>query len=102
MNLGFHHQSIFAENILNYLQKKNGGVIDFGEFIRLATGKLNEQYTLAQNTIVFSAYDPKSSGKFSIYDLKDTIRNAGEDISEDDVQKIFRAADVDGDGYVTT
>lgn len=40
MNLGFHHQSIFAENILSYIEKKAGGVLDFGEFIRIATARL--------------------------------------------------------------
>jgi hypothetical protein len=32
--------------------------------------------------MVFSAFDPKATGKFSVYDLKDTIRGIGEDISD--------------------
>jgi Ca2+-binding EF-hand superfamily protein len=77
MNLGFHHQSTFAENFLSYIEKKGGGVLNFGEFIRIATAKINEEYTQPQTSLVFSAYDPKATGKFSIYDLKDTIRGIG-------------------------
>lgn len=101
MNLGFHHQSVFAENVLNYIEKKGGGVLDLGEFIRIATARIGEDYTKPQTNLVFSAFDPKFTGKFSIYDLKDTIRGIGEDISDEDVEKMFRAADEDEDGYVT-
>lgn len=51
---------------------------------------------------MFTAFDQKFTGKFSIYDLKDTIRAIGEDIGEEEIEKIFRAADSDGDGYVTS
>lgn len=52
--------------------------------------------------MVFSAFDSKGTGKFSIYDLKEAIRGIGEDIGDEEVEKMFRAADADGDGYVTT
>lgn len=57
--------------------EKKYGFIDFGEFVRLATGKLNEEYTLPQTNIVFTAFDNKGTGKYSAYDLKDTIKSAG-------------------------
>lgn len=101
MNLGFHHQSIFAENLLAHIEKK-GAEIEFGEFIRIATARLNEDYTQPQTNLVFSAFDPKGTGKFSIYDLKDTMRGIGEDIGDEEIEKMFRAADMDSDGYVTS
>lgn len=77
MNLGFHHQGKFAELVLNHLEKKNNGVLDFGEFIRIATGKINEDFTLPQTNVVFSGFDPKGNGKFNVYDLKDVVRDLG-------------------------
>lgn len=56
--------------------------MDFAEFIRIATSQLNEEYTQPQTSLVFSAFDPKATGKFSLYDLKDTIRAIGEDIPD--------------------
>lgn len=87
--------------VLNYLEKKNNGVLDFGEFIRIATGKINEDFTVPQTNVVFAGFDPKGNGKFNVYDLKDVVRDLGEDLNDDEIERIFRAADEDNDGYVT-
>jgi hypothetical protein len=39
--LGFHHQSKFAVSVLHHLEKRNNGILDFPEFIRIATAKLS-------------------------------------------------------------
>lgn len=100
MNLGFHHQSIFAQNVLAHIEKK-GPEIEFGEFIRIATAKLNEDYTQPETNLVFTAFDPKGAGTFSLQDLKNTIRGIGEDISDEEIEKMFRAAAV-GESKVVT
>lgn len=100
--MGFHHQSKFAETILHHLEKKNDGVLDFGEFIRIATAKLSEDFTKEQTDLVFTAFDPKGNGKFDVYDLKDTVRDLGEDIPTDEVERIFERADTNQDKYVTS
>ncbi len=45
--------------------------------MRLATGKLNEDFTQPQTNIIFTAFDHKNTGKYSIFDLKDAIKSAG-------------------------
>lgn len=101
INLGFHHQGIFSERILDYMGTLNGGKIDFGEFCRLATDGLNDDFSLDQTNIIFTAFDIKNTGKFNIYDLKDTIRDLGVDIEDEEIEKMFENADSDQDGLVT-
>jgi Ca2+-binding EF-hand superfamily protein len=69
--------------------------------VRIATAKLDEDFTLPQTTVVFSGFDPKGTGKFNVYDLKDTARDLGEDLTDDEIERIFKAADLDNDGYVS-
>jgi len=35
--------------------------------------------------LIFTGFDPKGTGKFSIYDLKDTARDLGEDLNDDEI-----------------
>jgi Ca2+-binding EF-hand superfamily protein len=71
--------------VLQHLERKNNGVLDFAEFVRVATAKLDEDFTLPQTTVVFSGFDPKGNGKFNVYDLKDTVRDLGEDLTDDEI-----------------
>lgn len=81
--MGFHHQGRFASTILNHLEKRNNGILDFGEFIRIATAKINEDFALPHTNVVFTGFDPKGNGKFNVYDFKDTVRDLGEDMNDD-------------------
>ena len=83
------------------MSSQNGGKIDFAEFIKLATTRLNDNYSKEECDLVFTAFDYKSTGKFNIYDLKDTIRDIGADIDDDEIERMFKNADTDEDGLVT-
>ena len=85
INLGFHQQSTFSERVFDYMSGFNGGKVDFEGFIKLATTRLNDKYTKEECDLIFSAFDYKNSGNFNIYDLKDTIRDLGMDIDEDEI-----------------
>lgn len=50
---------------------------------------------------MFTAFDPTNTGKFSIYDLKDTLADIGENLPDDEIEHMFRKADFDEDNFVT-
>ena len=101
INLGFHQSSIFSERIFDYMTTLNEGKIDFADFIKLATTRISDKYTQDECNVVFTAFDYKNTGKFNIYDLKDTIRDIGADIDDDEIERMFKNADTDEDGLVT-
>lgn len=101
IKLGFQNQSTMVIRLLDHLDKKNGGTIDFDEFLKIATYKIDESSSKEDCNKTFSCLDVTHSKRFTIYDLKDTIRDLGENIDQDEIEHMFRKADFDDDGYVT-
>lgn len=40
---------------------------------------------MPHTNVVFTGFDPKGNGKFNIYDFKDTVRDLGEDMNDDEI-----------------
>lgn len=101
INLGFQNQSKLVIRLFDYLDKKNHGTIDFSEFLKICTCKLDENSSKEECDQIFTCADATHSKKFTIYDLKDLIKDLGEHIDDETIEKMFRKADFDDDGYVT-
>ena len=42
-----------------------------------------------------------SQGKFTVLELKKVAKDLGEDLTDEEIEKIFVKADLDDDGFVT-
>ncbi|KAI7847318.1 hypothetical protein BDC45DRAFT_452018 [Circinella umbellata] len=49
---------------------------------------------------VFTMLDKDSKGLINGEDLRQGLLNFGETVTEDDIQRMLRSADVDGDGMI--
>lgn len=100
IKLGFQNQSTFVIRLLDYLDKKNGGTINFGEFLKICTYKIDENSSREDCNMAFTSLDVTHSKKFSQMDLKDVTRDLGENYEQDEIEHMVRKADFDEDGYV--
>ncbi len=73
----------------------------FEEFVKLATAKLSDKDSRAEINKVFASFDIHKVGKISCLQLKRVAQDLGEDMTDEELQKMFAKADLDDDGFVT-
>ena len=101
INLGFTGQGKFVYQILAELDEDQSGGIEFPEFVKLATAKLSDKENRADIMKVFNSFDVNRSGKFTTLELKKVAKDIGEDLTEEEIEHMFKKADLDDDGFVT-
>lgn len=101
LNLGFSGQNKFVYQILAELDEDESGGIDFPEFLKLATAKLSEKDSRAEINKVFASFDVHKVGKITVLELKKVAQDLGEDMTDEELDKMFAKADLDDDGFVT-
>jgi Ca2+-binding EF-hand superfamily protein len=106
--LGFGGQNKFVYQILAELDDDQSGGIDFAEFLRLATAKLSDKDSRAEVDKVWTSFDINKAvrflliqGKITTHELKKVAKDLGEDLNDEEIEKIFVKADLDDDGFVT-
>lgn len=101
IDLGFAGQNKFVYQILAELDEDQSGGIMFEEFVKLATAKLSDKDSRAEINKVFASFDVHKVGKISCLQLKRVAQDLGEDMTDEELQKMFAKADLDDDGFVT-
>ena len=84
------------------------GKVDFNEFLRMmarSKSKMNDsdaQSKSEENEMrqAFRVFDIDGNGLIDAQELKMTMRNLGENLTDDDVRAMIRAADRNGDGQI--
>ena len=69
--------------------------------MHLATAKLSDKDSRAEINKVFASFDLTKCGKITVVDLKRVAQDLGEDMLDDELEKMFAKADLDDDGFVT-
>ena len=87
-------------HILAELDHDNSGVIDFGEFLRLAASRSEFRPTRKELMKVFKIFDIGNKGKISKSDLKKIADELGQEMTEEELKKMLRKADRNDDGFV--
>lgn len=82
------------------LQIGRTGPMDFDEFLALMTQIINEKDIQEEMMKAFSLFDINSTGKITFENLKRVSEQLGEIISDDELQRMIREADLDNDGAV--
>lgn len=101
INLGFGGQNKFVYQILAELDDDQSGGIDFPQFLKLATAKLSDKDSRAEINKVFASFDVHKNGKITVMQLKRVAQDLGEDMTDEQLEKMFAKADLDDDGFVT-
>ena len=87
----------FPDMIRN-VDKNCNGAIDFNEFIEMMLrrdSKIEEDVRHA-----FRVFDRDGDGLISAEELKLTMNNLGEPLTDHEVKSMIEAADIDGDGKI--
>merc|ERR1712126_515944 len=99
-SLGQNPTEAELQDMINEVDADGNGTIDFPEFLTMMTRRM--KYTDSQEEIreAFRVFDKDGNGFISAAELRNVMSNLGEKLTEDEIDKLIREADVDGDGQI--
>lgn len=86
--------------MISEVDREGKGVIEFGDFMELMTGKISERDPREEILKAFRLFDDDSTGKISLKNLKRVARELGETMTDEELQEMIDEADRDGDGEI--
>lgn len=79
----------------------DNGSVDFPEYLTMMVRKRNEEKDqLAEVIAAFKEFDTDGSGVVPVAKLKQVMTNLGEKLTDEELDEVIFAADVDGDGNI--
>ena len=91
----------FIYSVFYYIIRS--GTIDFNEFLTMMAKRL-KWHTDPENKEelrkAFRVFDKDGNGFISAAELRHVMTNAGEKLTDEEVDEMIREADIDGDGQV--
>jgi Ca2+-binding EF-hand superfamily protein len=89
-----HELSAMIENV----DKNSNGTIDYDEFVEMMIEREEEDNDdVAQ---AFKVFDRDGDGLISANEIRETMNNLGEELTEAEVKAMVAEADVNGDGLI--
>jgi calmodulin len=80
---------------------KNGdSVLSFDEFVTVLNNTSTRVFNDAMLLSAFQQYDANGDGHITGRELREAMRKVGEDLTDDEITSMMKAADQDGDGVV--
>ena len=76
------------------------GMIDFNEFLELLMQKMNEKDTKEDAMRAFRQFDMDHQGRISKENLQSIARELGETMTDEEIEEMITAGDLDKDGYI--
>ena len=84
--------------MIRNVDKNSNGAIDFNEFIEMM---LRRDSKIEEDVLhAFRVFDRDGDGLISAEELKLTMNNLGEPLTDHEVKSMIEAADIDGDGRI--
>ena len=83
-------------DMINSVDDDNNGCCEFDEFLYLMSTKLNKDSIEEEMKEAFKTFDKKDTGYISIDDLKETMAEYNEALTDDDARLLFEMTDVTG------
>lgn len=87
-------------DIMDDLDKNGDGVMDFEEFATLMDRRISINTYRNEIKETFALFDQDKDGKISFKDLKKTLQQLGEDVTDQDVQDMIKEFDTKGNGTI--
>ncbi|XP_057483720.1 calmodulin-2/4-like [Actinidia eriantha] len=87
-------------DMINEVDADGNGTIDFPEFLNLMARKIKDTDSEEELKEAFRVFDKDLNGFISAADLSRVMTNLGEKLTDEDIDKMIREADVDGDGQI--
>ena len=98
--LGAYPTEAELQEINNEINKNGTGKIEFNEFLELYARKMKEPDTEEDLIEAFKTFDKDGSGVISANKLKHIMVVFGGKLTEEEVDEMFKEADIDKDGFI--
>ncbi|KAE9621662.1 putative EF-hand domain pair protein [Lupinus albus] len=98
-SLGQNPTEAELQDMINEVDADGSGTIDFPEFLNLMAKKMKDTDSEEELKEAFRAFDKDQNGFISAAELRQ-ITILGEKLTDEEVDKMIREADVDGDGQI--
>lgn len=99
-SLGQEPSNSELKDMINEIDEDGNGVVDFPEFLKMMVKKANSSDPHEELKEAFKVFDKDGNGYISREELKDVMKQLGEELSNDELQEMIKEADEDGDGQV--
>lgn len=85
--------------ILDYFS--GNGTIDFPEFLAMVATQLKDTHTDEEFREAFNVFDKDNNGFISASEVREVMKSLGENLTDEQIEKIIQEADLDGDRQVS-
>lgn len=100
MALGLGSKSSEAIGVLNDLDTDGSGAISFTEFLEALASKIPKFKCRADTDRAFRMFDTRKAGVVGLRELREAAFELGEDLTDEQLLKMVKRADFDGDDKV--
>ncbi|NWR90541.1 CETN1 protein, partial [Furnarius figulus] len=98
--LGFQPKKEEIKQIISDIDKEGTGRISFDDFLAVMTQKMAEKDYKEEILKAFKLFDDDETGKISLQNLKRVAKELGENLTDEELQKMIYQGDRNGDGEV--
>ncbi|KAG6476111.1 hypothetical protein ZIOFF_065347 [Zingiber officinale] len=99
-SLGQNPSEEELQEMVQEVDADGNGSIEFGEFLNLMSRKVKETNVEEELKEAFKVFDKDQNGFISATELRNVMINLGEKLTDEEVEKMIKEADLDGDGQV--
>merc|ERR1712007_259423 len=99
-SLGRNPTEAELQDMINEVDADGNGTIDFPEFLSLMARKMKDTDTEEELIEAFKVFDRDGNGFISAAELRYSMTNLGEKLSDIEVDEMIREADLDNDGQI--
>ncbi|XP_074566659.1 calmodulin-1-like [Curcuma longa] len=99
-SLGQNPSEEELQEMVQEVDADGNGSIEFGEFLSLMARKVKETNVEEELKEAFKVFDKDQNGFISATELRNVMINLGEKLTDEEVEKMIKEADLDGDGQV--
>lgn len=87
--------------MIQVVDKNQNGYVDYDEFIQMMT-QTHIKPSTAEDEVkkTFQIFDIDGNGYISADEIKKTMQNIGENLTDEEVKDMIKAADKNGDGKI--
>ncbi|XP_064623001.1 calmodulin-A-like [Lineus longissimus] len=98
--LGLNPTDAELQEIISEVDVSGSGFIELSDFLSMMSRNLLEDESVEELTNAFRVLDKDGNGYISAAELRHVLSGLQEKITDDEVNKIIREADLDGDGQI--
>merc|ERR1719201_1952535 len=99
-SLGQNPTEAELQDMINEVDADGNGTIDFPEFVSLMARKMKDTDPEEELIEAFKVFDRDEDGFISAGELRSSMMNLGEKLTDAEVDEMIREADMDGDGQI--